>query len=157
MFFPAGQHWQTWSHTRMDVCQCYLSPLVAANDGWCELLINILFTFLFNWTFWCFKIFYDKIAEFTGTMSCVSGWYQFWKRGVFFLLVRISVWIDLGGGVPEIDLPGSWDSALSECLSGSGNWTIISSLEFVANTATNHIFTAFYFCFVLFSQIFVHF
>ena len=39
----------------------------------------------------------------------------------FFLHVRIGVWIDLGGGAPVIDLPRSWDSASSECLSGSGN------------------------------------
>jgi len=43
-------------------------------------------------------------------------------KGVFsFPHVHIIVWIDLGGGVPVIDLPESWDSASSELLSGFGN------------------------------------
>jgi len=104
------RRWQTWYHTHVDVCQCHLSRLVSAKDQ-PELLI--LFTCLSNLTFWCFKIFQDKIAEFTGTMYCISGWYRFWKRGAF---ACISVSIDLG------DLP-PWKlgQCPSECLSGFGD------------------------------------
>jgi len=55
--------WQTWSHTHVDVCR-HLSWLIPANDGQSE---SLILSCLSNLTFRCFKIFHNKIVEFTGT------------------------------------------------------------------------------------------
>jgi len=91
----------------VDVCQRHLSRLVTANDnGWSESLLSCLHAFI--------TCFFDVLGFFTIKLPSLlvqcnacqvdTGF----GKGVFFLHVRISVWIDLGGGAPVIDLSGSW-------------------------------------------------
>ena len=79
----------------------------------------------------------------------MSGWHRFRKR-VFWACTYQSVWIDLGGGVPEIDLPRSRDGATGDCLFRFGNWAITrSTRQFLPKWRLKHIsalLTEIYFC-----------
>jgi len=70
----------------------------------------------------------------------------FRKVVFFFLHVRISVWIDLGGGVPVIDLLKRLDSTPSECLSRSGNWAIPDIYKKIWSLRDIYYWTFFYCC-----------
>jgi len=64
------------------------------------------------------------------------------EKGCFFSPhIRISDWIDLGGGAAAIDIPGSWDSTPSKCLSISGNSAIDLKVANCNLYVYTHIYT----------------